>query len=287
MQHHTSDHIPACEDRLSNPSHVDVDTVHELIANAVAAERRRTRKIVARTLAVALLAAGAMWGSTAVASGHHCANGLICFAGNQPAVADDVNQNFKTLKDWLVQKVGAAGTADVEVNGTLTVTGNNTIESDGARLTLGSGQTDGYYGMLYDRDIWGGSGDVAWTKYYRRGTSGEAASLQVGINNDSDDHLEFYQGGTVRMWLGNYEVRVDDNLSVRDGIYTEGRLTTDGRIIQTIGAGNGVIWGSKISKTCPQDQYMCGLDLWDEGNQGGGDDTGVSEIHIKCCTIGR
>jgi hypothetical protein len=48
---------------------------------------------------------------------------------NTPARASDINDNFNQLKDWLVQKVGTEGSADVVVTGSTTLGGATTINS--------------------------------------------------------------------------------------------------------------------------------------------------------------
>ncbi|BAZ08749.1 hypothetical protein NIES4071_05550 [Calothrix sp. NIES-4071] len=44
-------------------------------------------------------------------------------------------------------------------------------------------------GIMFPKDAFGGSGDAAWMRYYRRGESGEACTLEIGVSNDADDHI--------------------------------------------------------------------------------------------------
>ena len=64
----------------------------------------------------------------------------------------------------------------------------------------------GGYGLNWRDNIWGGSGDDAWIRYYQE--SGENTKLQIGINNDADDDLEFYQAGAARMTIYNGNVGI-------------------------------------------------------------------------------
>jgi len=46
---------------------------------------------------------------------------------------------------------------------------------------------------------------------------------------------------------------------------------------------NGYWGGWKGMKTCPDNTYVCGLETRVEGKQGGGDDTAMNGIKMKCC----
>ncbi len=50
-------------------------------------------------------------------------------------------------------------------------------------------------GILFPRDPFGGGGDRAWLRYYAR--TGEAATLELGIANDVNDHLALMPSGNV------------------------------------------------------------------------------------------
>ena len=64
----------------------------------------------------------------------------------------------------------------------------------------------GGFGLNWRNDIWGGGGDDAWIRYYSEG--GENTKLQIGINNDADDDMEFYQAGSARMTIANGNVGI-------------------------------------------------------------------------------
>ena len=46
---------------------------------------------------------------------------------------------------------------------------------------------------------------------------------------------------------------------------------------------NGYWGGWRGMKTCPDNTYVCGLETRVEGTQGGGDDTAMNGIKMKCC----
>lgn len=85
-------------------------SLEETILAVIEEDRRRRRRTMLRgggaVLAVLLLAGTGLWASTALAAGQNCASGLICFSAGDPAVADNVNQNFSTIKSWIEGKVG-------------------------------------------------------------------------------------------------------------------------------------------------------------------------------------
>jgi alpha-tubulin suppressor-like RCC1 family protein len=70
--------------------------------------------------------------------------------------------------------------------GALTSTSLNTgviTSTSYIRPSAGSGAN----GIIFPENPGIGNGDVAWIKYYPR--NGEACSLEIGINNDADDHI--------------------------------------------------------------------------------------------------
>jgi hypothetical protein len=79
--------------------------------------------------------------------------------------------------------------------------------------SVGSGAGNGFY---WPTNPGGGSWDEAWMRYYVE--SGENTKFQIGINNDADDDIEFYQAGGARMNIYDSKVGI--------GIQTPGaRLT--------------------------------------------------------------
>lgn len=56
-------------------------------------------------------------------------------------------------------------------------------------------------GIQFPSDPVSGSGDNAWIRYYAR--TGEACTLEIGINNDGDDHLALMASGGVGIGTNN------------------------------------------------------------------------------------
>ncbi len=156
---------------------------------------------------------------------------------NGAVQANSVNSTFLEANIGTVNTLNSAqatvnniirvnGTADV--NGPADISGNTNI---GGNITVGGTLSDPNSalvvadGMVVTGAIqprtnnnaidWandafgGGGGDDAWIRYYSR--SGENASLQLGINNDTADHLEFYQAGAVRMSVAGGNVVTHNN----------------------------------------------------------------------------
>jgi len=46
---------------------------------------------------------------------------------------------------------------------------------------------------------------------------------------------------------------------------------------------HGGWWGGWHDKTCADNEYVCGIKVRVEGKQGGGDDTGMNGLKMKCC----
>ena len=78
----------------------------------------------------------------------------------------------------------------LEINGSLMVT---------AAITPSVGNSSAR-GIQFPSDPGGGSGDEAFIRYYP--IAGEACKLLIGINNDADDTIGFWQAGAERMTVG-------------------------------------------------------------------------------------
>lgn len=70
----------------------------------------------------------------------------------------------------------------------LTIGKNGNISIPKGAIQPSAGNTENN-GILFPKDPYGGSGDAAWIRYYRRGNSGEATTFEIGTSNDSDDYI--------------------------------------------------------------------------------------------------
>ena len=62
-------------------------------------------------------------------------------------------------------------------------------------------------GIRFPSDPGGGGGDTAWIRYYAQ--TGETTKLLIGVENDPDDTIGFWQSGAERMTIVNGIVRVE------------------------------------------------------------------------------
>jgi len=69
-------------------------------------------------------------------------------------------------------------------------------------------------------------------------------------------------------------------------------LTVDKLSVKTMGKRNdrdiNIIkgnWGGWTKKWCPDNEYVCGLSVRNEGEQGAGDDVGINGISLRCCSF--
>ncbi|MBH24942.1 MAG: hypothetical protein CMH57_10905 [Myxococcales bacterium] len=128
----------------------------------------------------------------------------------------------------------ATVTGGLTVGGQATVTGGLTV-AQGANVTgevraTGAIRSDaeiipsngaGGNGINFPDDPGGGVGDDAWIRYFSE--SGENTRLQIGVDNDDDDDIEFYQNESWRM-------RIQNGVSVRDSLSVGGNLTVGGQL---------------------------------------------------------
>ena len=89
-------------------------------------------------------------------------------------------------------------------------------------------------GIQWADNIWGGSGDVAWIKYYQE--SGENTKLQFFNQNDGDDDIELFQAGGARLNVVNGRVGIN-NTNPQQSLHVNG--TT--RISTLAGSGNRMV----------------------------------------------
>jgi len=97
----------------------------------------------------------------------NCTSGLICFGDATPAKASEVNLNFKTLKDWIEQKVGSVGSVNITTTGTVTTGGS-----------IANISADGALGVSADK-AFRDTGD-SWLRLNTSTSSGTYADLAVG-----------------------------------------------------------------------------------------------------------
>ncbi|MDV3455383.1 tail fiber domain-containing protein [Sphingomonas sp. HF-S4] len=114
-------------------------------------------------------------------------------------------------------------------------------------------------GIVFPPDPAGGSGDLAWMRYFSRG--GESMTLEIGTSNDADDHISLMPAGSVGIGTrtpankldvfgdialnGKHALRGSDNwlrlnqdLKFSEGVHTPGLLAPNS--LNVGGAGGWV-----------------------------------------------
>jgi hypothetical protein len=69
------------------------------------------------------------------------------------------------------------------------------LEVGGGAIMAAAGAAG--YGILFSPDPGGGTGDSAWIRYYARKDEGEACTLELGVSNDTNDHIALMPSGNV------------------------------------------------------------------------------------------
>lgn len=95
--------------------------------------------------------------------------------------------------------VNIGGSGDLIVNRNLIVRGQciGCQSASGGYKPILASAGSGDNGIVWPNNAFGGGGDDAWIRYYSEG--GENSKLQIGISNDSNDDIEFYSPGEMRI----------------------------------------------------------------------------------------
>jgi hypothetical protein len=134
---------------------------------------------------------------------------MTTFCSGTPAVASQVNGNFKQVVDWTAAKVGTMSDPNVTAAGNVTVAGNLTEQKD---VTVAGGVNFGA-SMRQMVTLWNpgsGIGVQSNTVYFR--SSSNFAWFMGGAH--SNGQIDPGSGGTTMMSLKD-----DGTLSVRSLLY--------------------------------------------------------------------
>mgnify|MGYP001944187593 CR=1 FL=1 len=129
---------------------------------------------------------------------------------------------------------------DVNVGGALSLTDDisdingDVVINDGLTVNNAIQPRAGSNAIDWANNVFGGSGDDAWIKYYQDG-DGEDTALQIGIGNDGVDNIEFYQNDAVRLNIANNNVAVSNALTVGSGLTVSGNADIRGNIFDNNG----------------------------------------------------
>ncbi|WP_428268604.1 tail fiber protein [Haliangium sp.] len=120
-------------------------------------------------------------------------------------------ESVTRLTKTAVRRAGDRVDGALEVGQGLRVTGGAIVP------TAGDGEDAG---ILFPKDAFGGSGDRAWIRYYRRGDTGESTTFEVGTSNNAADHIALMPS------KGNVGIGISE---------PRARLHVDGRIMDVAG----------------------------------------------------
>jgi hypothetical protein len=237
--------------------------------------RRRGFSVLAAGAGVVLLVAGVAAAADGLCPGG--TNGLpFCFAANSPAQATQVNHNFAQLKEWLVQKIGATGSADVTISGTTTMNGplisngfstlnamriqtsttSNAALAAGKALTITTLMNDGVSnngGIEFRHDNQSQGIGFGYNTIYATGSNAQTLNLKG------------YAGGIVNV-IGDFAVSANSSAADADNGAT------------AFSNGTALVWS-----TCTNGHYVCGVGV---GHNSGDNNywTG-SKLAIRCCSL--
>lgn len=229
-------------------------------------ERRVTRRRLRTGAVVASFAVAFSAGVVGAATGN-CPNALpVCFTADTPAIASEVNLNFAQLHEWMAQKVGTVGTADVTHTGTESFSGasrqllflNNTTNGMGV-------QTGAVYSRTTDGFAWFKNGSHNDARFNNGGgstlatldSSGLAVPTTVSANsvvgNGVSSNGNIYAAGDISAG-GNSTPAAGDSAAVD-------RNTCSNINSDTYCPGGTFACGLRWSHTCGENWYQARLQL--------------------------
>ena len=249
----------------------------------------RLKRLLAAMVAVTLLGSGVFASRAAFAQSMCSYPGLPAamkaMCADTPALADEINANNKQLVDWLQQKVGTVGSADVRINSgsstPLFVSGN-----------LGGGDLNN--GGVEFKHSNGTQGvGIGFNTVYATGSNADQALQLKAKGNEVVRSLsDFSVNGSVNVSGNINAASFNNNGNISFGGLTATSLSTGGNL-----TASGNSWGSGPSdqggfsaggtcpatagQDCPNGQYMCGIKYT---NVCGNNWFNANWV-IKCCAL--
>ena len=138
----------------------------------------------------------------------YAANGRHSWRGNAGAdeymaLTTSENGGLTVLGKGNSSFAGNVGIGKNNPTEKLDVSGN--IKATGfIQPSAGNDETSG---IMFPKDAFGGGGDRAWIQYYAR--QGEECTLEIGVDNDSGDHIALMPSGNVGIGKNNPTEKLD------------------------------------------------------------------------------
>lgn len=234
------------------------------VAQLEAQNQRRTlfARISQRPVAaLAFAAVVALSGTVAFAASGNCPNGMpYCFSANTPAVASEINMNFAQLKEWLEQKVGTSGSANITITGSTTMAA---VSNTGAHVSFGESRIQqggtsnasaaagkGLFVSSSSADGIGNTGGIAEFRH-------DNLTQGVGIGYNT-----IYATGSATNQDIGLKAAGNGNIQLRSNTAVTGSLQATGRIVlkqDSCAWYRGPWWtddSSYHTTTCPVGAYM-------------------------------
>ncbi len=235
-----------------------VSLTRELAAHD-APRGRRSRPAVSRravvSAAVTLVVAVGLWASRPAWAAAGCAqflpSPLKTFCSNTPALADEVNANFKALTDALSARTGTFSTTskDITTTGSLSVGTAST-----GSLTVTSLQVNG--GLTATGSVVGKNFAPAYSSWSETGLTGGA-----GIVNDNGGYKALMVAGNRSGGATNpRQIQLYDDVTVVGKLRSNGGLSGSGKLcVKTTSCTWTGGFGCGGNNTCPAGQIMTGF----------------------------
>ncbi|WP_413167903.1 tail fiber domain-containing protein [Capilliphycus salinus ALCB114379] len=127
----------------------------------------------------------------------------------------------------------STGVDGLKVQGNTAIAGKLSI-TNAIQPSVGNSENNG---IMFPKDPFGGSGDKAWIRYYRRGSSGENTVFEIGTANDAGDHIALIPNNgnvgigtntpTQKLTVSEGHVQIDTNRVM--GLNPNDKFTYDGK----------------------------------------------------------
>ncbi len=166
--------------------------------------------------------------------------------------SDNSQGNWAWEQGITLKRNGNVGIGTITPNHKLEVSGN--IKASGIiQPSVGNNENSG---IMFPKDPGNGASDAAWIRYYAR--TGEACTLEIGISNDTDDHIALMPyAGNVGIGTTTPSAKLHVNGRIKD---KTGLVMPVGTILPYAGESAPEGWllckGQELNKTQESNKYQ-------------------------------